>query len=392
MDDPSLTFVGGGALTPESARRLAPGVTTRLMVDRPAIRPVDVGDVVEIVPGARTRAGDVVLCVHQDRCELGRLIRPDGATAEVEIGPDGARLRIAAGAVLGIATALEQGDLFFDLSQGRWRAAGRMAAALPSRLGGVMLALAWLERLRRPFFPPLFMGSEEQMLARLTTAYDAEAEVIGREIDLLPEEQALLDRYLTPGRRLLDVGCGAGREALGFARAGIEVVGIDVAPAMIALARERAGQAGLAIEFAVAGPLTLPAGAGPFDAIYFSPGIYSHIPGKERRVRTMVRLREMLAPDGVIVVGPVLAPPLRALSRVRLVDAMRRIGRLAGVRRLAEPGDHFYRGHALDRAPTAYRYIHRFQSSADAEAELAEAGLVVSERLDVTSWIVRRRV
>jgi hypothetical protein len=29
MDDPSLTFVGGGALTPESARRLAPGVMTR---------------------------------------------------------------------------------------------------------------------------------------------------------------------------------------------------------------------------------------------------------------------------------------------------------------------------------------------------------------------------
>ena len=391
MDDLSLTFVGGGALTPESARRLAPGVMTRLMVDRPAIRPVDVGDVVEVVPGARARPGDVVLCVDRDRCELGRLIRPDGATAEIEIGPDGARCRIAAGAVLGIATALEQGDLLFDLSRGRWRAAGRLAAALPSGLGGVLVALAWLERLRRPFFPPLFMGSEEQMLARLTTAYDAEAEVIGRETDLLPEEHVLLERYLAPGRRLLDVGCGAGREAIGFARAGIEVVGIDVAPAMIALARERAGRAGLAIEFAVAEPLTLPANTRPFHAIYFSPGIYSHIPGKERRVRTMARLRDLLAPGGLIVVGPVLAPPLRALSRVRLVDALRRVGRLAGLRRLAEPGDHFYRGHALDRASIAYRYIHRFRTSADAEAELAEAGLVVSDRLDVTWWIVRRR-
>jgi ubiquinone/menaquinone biosynthesis C-methylase UbiE len=391
MDDPSLTFVGGGALTPESARRLAPGVMTRLMVDRPAIRPIDVGDVVEVVPGARAQPGAVVLCVDRDRCELGRLIRPDGATPEIEIGPNGARRRIVAGAILGIATALEQGDLLFDLSRGRWRAAGRLAAALPSRLGGVVVALAWLERLRRPFFPPLFMGSEEQMLARLTTAYDAEAEVIGRETDLLPEEHVLLERYLAPGWRLLDVGCGAGREAIGFARAGIEVVGIDVAPAMIALARERAGRAGLAIEFAVAEPLTLPADTRPFHAIYFSPGIYSHIPGKERRVRTMARLRDLLAPGGLIVVGPVLAPPLRALSRVRLVDALRRVGRLAGLGRLAEPGDHFYRGHALDRAPIAYRYIHRFRTSADAEAELAEAGLVVSDRLDVTWWIVRRR-
>ncbi|HKQ62212.1 MAG TPA: class I SAM-dependent methyltransferase [Candidatus Polarisedimenticolaceae bacterium] len=391
MDDPSLTFVGGGALTPESARRLAPGVVTRLMVDRPAIRPIDVGDVVEVVPGGHGRPGDVVLCVDQDRCELGRLIHPDGATAEIEIGPDGARRRLAAGAVLGIATALEQGDLFFDLSRGRWRAAGRLAAALPSGLGSVLVVLAWLERLRHPFFPPLFMGSQEQMLARLTTAYDAEAEVIGRETELLPEEQVLLERHLAPGRRLLDVGCGAGREAIGFARAGIEVVGIDVAPAMIALARERAGRAELAIEFAVAEPLTLPADTRPFHAIYFSPGIYSHIPGKERRVRTMARLRDLLAPGGFIVVGPVLAPPLRALSRVRLVDALRRVGRLAGLRRLAEPGDHFYRGHALDRAPIAYRYIHRFRTSAEAEAELAEAGLVVSDRLDVTWWIVRRR-
>jgi len=187
------------------------------------------------------------------------------------------------------------------------------------------------------------------------------------------------------------VGCGAGREAIGFARAGLSVVGIDVAPAMIAVARERARQSGLAIEFAVAEPLTWPAGDRRFDAIYFSPGIYSHVPGRDRRVRTLARLRDLLAPGGMIVVGPVLAPPLRMLARARLVDALRRVGRGAGLKRLAEPGDHFYRGHALDRAPTAYRYIHRFGTLDEAEAEMAEAGLVVAERLDVTCWIMRPR-
>jgi ubiquinone/menaquinone biosynthesis C-methylase UbiE len=391
MDDPSLSLVGGGSLTPESARRLPAGVVTRLMVDQPAIRPVDVGDVVEIVPAARAEAGDLVLCVRGDRCELGRLIRPGGASVEIEIGRDRNRLRLAAPAVLAVATALEQGDLLFDLTRGRWRTASRLAATLPPRAGGLLVVLAWLERLRRPFFPPLFMGSAEQLVSRLTTAYDAEVEVTGRETALSPEEQTLLERHLVPGWRLLDVGCGAGREAFGFARAGLSVVGIDVAPAMIDLARERACEAALAIEFAVAEPLTLPADAGPFDAIYFSPGIYSHIPGRDRRVRTMARLRKLLAPDGIIVVGPVLAPPLRMLSRVRLVDAARRVGRRLGFDRLAEPGDHFYRGHALDRAPIAYRYIHRFRTSGEAEAEIAEAGLVVTERLDVTCWIVRPR-
>jgi ubiquinone/menaquinone biosynthesis C-methylase UbiE len=391
MDDPSLTLVGGSSLTPESARRLPRGVVVRLMVDRSSIRPVDTGDIVEIVPGAEGGAGDVVLCVRDGRCELGRLIRRDGRVFEIEMGPDGSRLSLASVDVLGVATALEQGDLLFDLTRGRWRAAGRFAAALPPRLGALLVVLAWLERVRRPFFPPLSMGGEEDLLVQLTTAYDTEAEVIGRETTLLPEEETLLQRHLAPGRRLLDIGCGAGREAIAFARAGLAVTGIDVAPAMIALARDRARAAGFAIEFAVGEALTWPVIGGPFDAIYFSPGIYSHIPGRDRRVRTLTRLRDLLAPGGMIVLGPVLAPPLRLLSRVRLVDALRRVGRRAGLRHLAEPGDHYYRGLALGRTPVSYRYVHRFRDRAEAEAELADAGLAITESLDETCWIARRR-
>lgn len=390
MDDPSVILVGGGSLTPESARSLRPGGVIRLMVYRPSIRPVDVGDVVEVIPGARGRVGDLVLCVHADRCELGRVIRHDGPSIVIEVGTDGTRRALGVGAVLGVAAALEQGDLLFDLQRGRWRAVSRVAASLPS-LRGLLVALSWLERLRRPLFPPLFMGSEAQLLDRLTAAYDLEVEVTGRETELLPEELALLEHHLRPGQRLLDVGCGAGREAIGFARAGLSVVGIDLASGMVALARERARQAGLTLELAVAEPLTLPASVGRFDAVYFSPGIYAHIPGRDRRVRTLSRLRELLAPGGLIVVGPVLAPRLRAFSRARLVDALRKVGRRAGFHRLAEPGDHFYRGHALDRAVTSHRYIHYFATSGEAEMEMAEAGLVVTDRLDVTCWIVRPR-
>ena len=391
MDDPSLILVGGDPLTPDLARSLRAGVVVRLMVHKPAIRPVDVGDVVEVVPGSRGGAGDVVLCVHADRCELGRVIRDTGSAVELAIGAEGARRTLAAGAVAGVATALEQGDLLFDLSRGRWRAANRLAARVPGRLAGFLVVMSWLERLRRPFFPPLSMGSEAQLLAGLTAAYDAEVEVTARETALLPDEQILLARYLRPGQRLLDVGCGAGREAVGFARAGLSVVGIDLAPAMIALAAERTRAAGVAIELAVAEPLTVPASVGRFDVVYFSPGIYAHIPGRDRRVRTLARLRQLLSPGGLIVVGPVLAPPLRALSRARLVDALRRVGRRAGFQGLAEPGDHFYRGHALGRAETSYRYIHYFETGEEAEAEMTDAGLVVSERLDTTCWIVRPR-
>ena len=41
-------------------------------------------------------------------------------------------------------------------------------------------------------------------------------------------------------RSALDAGCGSGRVAIALARRGVEVVGVDVNPSMLAVARERA--------------------------------------------------------------------------------------------------------------------------------------------------------
>lgn len=76
--------------------------------------------------------------------------------------------------------------------------------------------------------------------------YVAEAE---RYDDLLSEfSDALFEvADLQPGERVLDVGCGNGRttiEASARVRPGGAVVGVDVSPPMLALARERATSAG----------------------------------------------------------------------------------------------------------------------------------------------------
>src|SRR5262249_57419430 len=60
-------------------------------------------------------------------------------------------------------------------------------------------------------------------------------------------------------RRLLDIGCSAGLHALEWSRLGAEVVGVDVAPVAIDLARRRAaGPAGAPARLPVAGPLAGP--------------------------------------------------------------------------------------------------------------------------------------
>ena len=43
---------------------------------------------------------------------------------------------------------------------------------------------------------------------------------------------------LAPGMRVLDVGCGPGRHAHALARAGVEVVGVDISERFIDLARQ----------------------------------------------------------------------------------------------------------------------------------------------------------
>jgi glycine/sarcosine N-methyltransferase len=54
-------------------------------------------------------------------------------------------------------------------------------------------------------------------------------------------------------RRVLDAACGSGGHALWLARQGYEVAGADASPGMIAIARQKAAAAGLAIPFYLSG-------------------------------------------------------------------------------------------------------------------------------------------
>lgn len=54
-----------------------------------------------------------------------------------------------------------------------------------------------------------------------------------------------------PGQRLLDLACGTGAVAELAAATGAEVVGVDIAPALIEQARQRAAERGLEIDYRV---------------------------------------------------------------------------------------------------------------------------------------------
>lgn len=72
---------------------------------------------------------------------------------------------------------------------------------------------------------------------------------------------------VTPGTRLLDVGCGAGQLALIAARAGAQVTGCDIATNWIEQARARAAVEGLEITFEEGDAESLPYEDAQFDAV-----------------------------------------------------------------------------------------------------------------------------
>ncbi len=109
----------------------------------------------------------------------------------------------------------------------------------------------------------------------------------------------VLDRH-APGRRVLDLGCGAGRHAIGLARLGFEVTGVDVSAQTLSRAAAAAAEAGVRVEFCRA-DLLGPAGwgAGPADAAIcvqaFGWGT------DQDQLRLLRTVRRLLPADGLLV-------------------------------------------------------------------------------------------
>jgi SAM-dependent methyltransferase len=95
---------------------------------------------------------------------------------------------------------------------------------------------------------------------------------------------------------VLDAGCGTGENALHVAERRLPVLGVDVAPTAIALARRKAAERGIAAEFAVADALDLPRLGRRFDTV-LDCGLF-HTFDAEERSRYVAGLAAVTVPGG----------------------------------------------------------------------------------------------
>jgi len=102
------------------------------------------------------------------------------------------------------------------------------------------------------------------------------------------------------GARVLDVGCGGGLLCEALANAGAQVVGIDLAPGMIAVARLHAREQSLAIDYRICDADSL-TGRLPetFDVVTCME-MLEHVPAPAAMVATLARL---VRPGGAVFVS-----------------------------------------------------------------------------------------
>ncbi len=110
-------------------------------------------------------------------------------------------------------------------------------------------------------------------------------------------ELEFLKEYVTPGSKILDIGCGNGRLLDLFEGLDIEYTGIDSSKELIAIAQKERGSRGAFIH---ADALSLPFEDGTFDVV-FSVAMLHHVPDHKNRMQCVSEAQRVLKHGGTCV-------------------------------------------------------------------------------------------
>lgn len=111
-------------------------------------------------------------------------------------------------------------------------------------------------------------------------------------------EKDIFSKFLKPKSSILVLGCGAGREALAFAKEGHDVTAVDFSERMIEEAKKISK--GEEIEYLCENMLTMELDE-KYDCITMLAQLIEHVPERKARIGLLERLKGYLNKNGTIV-------------------------------------------------------------------------------------------
>lgn len=163
----------------------------------------------------------------------------------------------------------------------------------------------WLERVRSVW---------NERSASWDEMSEANAAAPDRAEDL---ERIVAALSIAPGERILDAGCGTGQYAISFARLGINVTAVDLAPDMIARAKSHAESLGVPVAFRIEDVGALSDPPAVYDAIH-ARVVLQFVPNIPDALN---ELRRVLKPGGRILASvPGALSPIYSRSWRRHVE------------------------------------------------------------------------
>lgn len=138
-----------------------------------------------------------------------------------------------------------------------------------------------------------------------------------------PHERTLLEKHAHG--RVLDIGCNAGRHALYLQQHGLDVLGIDISPLAIAVARERglANAAVLSID-------ELSPDLGLFDTVLMLGNNFGLFASAAKARRLLRRFRKLTRPGATLIVESLNVYETDDPDHLAYLAANRERGRMSG--------------------------------------------------------------
>ena len=139
-----------------------------------------------------------------------------------------------------------------------------------------------------------------EISTRMAAAYDqVAAAYAAKNATMPPAYLELGPRFLvrlSSGLRVVDVGCGAGRDLAWLTQQGVEVVGVDRSTGMLAQARQHATGGLVQVDMR-----SLPFEDGAYGGVWCSASLL-HLP-KRDAPGALAEMHRVLVPDGPLLLG-----------------------------------------------------------------------------------------